>query len=207
MAQAAMMIGSLAMSAIQTSQKNKALRERQDARNATAARQVAEMKRQKIRQDLIAREEKSDRARELHRQLGELYAAGADGGVTQGALLRASAAAGGVMGLDTARIESNRQETTSGLRSDSVAVLENNQAQQRQTSQEISNNTSEFFGNAAGSAFSFAYASTPSPTIGKPGQYDSFSGPELFRERPSSPSFNARGPSSSLATRFSKFFG
>ena len=207
MAQAAMMIGSLAMSAIQTSQKNKALRERQDARNATAARQVAEMKRQKIRQDLIAREEKSDRARELHRQLGELYAAGADGGVTQGALLRASAAAGGVMGLDTARIESNRQETTSGLRSDSVAVLENNQAQQRQTSQEISNNTSEFFGNAAGSTFNYAFSAAPPSPIGAPGEFDSFSGPELFRESRATASYTARGPSSSLATRFSKFFG
>ena len=180
-----MMIGSIAMSALGTSQENNALKKQQQARNATAARQVAEMKRQKKIQDLIAREEKSDRARELYKQIGSLYAAGADGGVTQGALMRASGATGAVAGLDTARIESNRQETTSRLRADSVSILENNSAQQAQTSQTINGNTMKFFANAAGSAFDFAFNSTDpvDKTIGSSGQFGSFSGPELFRNR------------------------
>ena len=180
--EAAWLVGSTAMSAIGTSQQNKGLQKQQQARNATAARQVAEMKRQKARQDLIAQEEKSDRARELDKQIGSLYAAGADGGVTQGALMRASGATGAVAGLDTARIESNRQETTNRLRSETISILENNSAQQAQTSQTINGNTMKFFGNAAGSAFAFAFNSTD-PTIGSPGQFDSFSGPELFRNR------------------------
>ncbi len=157
MAEAAMMIGSIAMSALGTSQENNALKKQQQARNATAARQVAEMERQKKRQDLIAQEEKSDRARLLYKEVGSLYAAGADGGVTQGALMRAAGATAAVAGLDTARIESNRQETANRLRSDSVAVLENNSAQQAQTSQTINGNTIKFFGNAAGSYFDYAY--------------------------------------------------
>ena len=155
-----MMIGSIAMSALGASQQNKALQKQQQARNATAARQVAEMKRQKARQDLIAQEEKSDRARELDKQIGSLYAAGADGGVTQGALMRASGATGAVAGVDTARIESNRQETTNRLRSETISILENNSAQQAQTSQTINGNTMKFFANAAGSAFDFAFNST-----------------------------------------------
>lgn len=164
MASMAMMAVSLAFSAMQTGAQNSALRKQQAARDRTAQRQVEELKRQQERADLVAQEEKSDRAREMDIQLGTLIAAAADGGVTDAALARAGASSAAIAGLDTARIESNRQEEQSQRRADSISIIEENAAQRAQTRSQIKQNTLGFFGNAVGSVFNFAFNATPSTT-------------------------------------------
>lgn len=167
MASMAMMAASLAFSAMQTGAQNSALRKQQAARDRTARMQVEELKRQQERADEVAAEEKSDRAREMDIQLGTLMAAAADGGVTDAALARAGASAAAIAGLDTGRIESNRQEDQSRRRYDSLSIIEENAAQRAQTRSQIKQNTLGFFGNAVGSVFNFAFSPTPTaPTTG-----------------------------------------
>jgi hypothetical protein len=76
-----------------------------------------ELRRQQIRETEIAREAKSDRAREADIALGTLLATHADTGATGEAIARGAGEIAGIAGLDKARIESNRQEAVSALQS------------------------------------------------------------------------------------------
>ena len=148
-----MMVASIAMSAMETASKNSALERKQAAADKQAAAQVEELKRITGREDEIAQEKKSDRAKEMDISLGVLMAASADGGRTEAGLGRLAGAVAGTSGMDIGRIESNRQEQKSQRRSQSVSMIEENFAQQQGTNKEIANNTMSFFGNAVGSAF------------------------------------------------------
>ena len=173
MAMAAMMVASVAMSALQTRAQNKALKSEQRAADEATARQVNELKRVAAREDDIADEQKSDRAKVLCRDLGSIVAAGADSGVTAMGMAASAGAAGAVAGLDLARIESNRQESRSARRAESVSRIEGNQARRAQTKSKIKSNNIAFFGKVVGvgmkahSAFGGSTAvnavSTPTP--------------------------------------------
>ena len=151
--------------------RNRAIDQRIAARDEQTRREVEEITRQQKREDEVAREKKSDRAREFDIQLGTLIASAADGGVTKAALARAGAAAGFIAGLDKARIESNRQEMQSQKRSRQVSIIEeagaanaadrSSQAENRLAQQ---GNNLAFFGNAAGTMLDTAYSVSGSMT-------------------------------------------
>lgn len=158
--------------------RNRAIDQRIAARDEQTRREVEEITRQQKREDEVAREKKSDRAREFDIQLGTLIASAADGGVTKAALARAGAAAGFIAGLDKARIESNRQEMQSQKRSRQVSIIEetvaantadrssqaeNRLAQQGNNLAKKGNNLT-FFGNAAGTMLDTAYSVSGSMT-------------------------------------------
>ena len=173
MASAALLVGSLAMSALQTGAQNRAARQQQTAANEATQRQVDELQRQTERDSEVAAEEKSDRARELDREVGSIVAAGADGGATNFNLAASGGAAGAVAGLDIARIESNRRERAESRFSSATSAVEENKARQQQTKNTISSNNLSFFasavstvggGFAPGGAFAGSGAvSTPTP--------------------------------------------
>ena len=160
MAQAAPMVLSLAFGAMQTRAQNKAISQRIAAREQQSQREVEEITRQQRREDEVAREKKSDRAREFDIQLGTLIASGADGGATKAALARAGAAAGFIAGLDKARMESNRQEGQSQKRARQIAIIEETAAANSADRARQRENTLSFFGNAAGTLFQSAYSAT-----------------------------------------------
>lgn len=166
MGEMAMMVASMAFKGLEMMSQNAALKQQQRARDEQARLEVEELKRQQRRADLIAQEEKSDVARAFDLELGSLIAASADGGVTAAALARAGGAAGAIAGLDTARIESNRQEAQSGRRAESLAIIMENAAARKQTKSAIASNTLSFFGNAAGTLAQsdFAFNATPTST-------------------------------------------
>lgn len=83
------------------------------AQNARAKEK--ELRRQQVRETEIAREKKSDRARETDIALGTLMAMHADTGATGEAIARGAGEIAGVAGLDVARIESNRIEAVNSL--------------------------------------------------------------------------------------------
>lgn len=168
MAQAAPMVLSLAFGAMQTRAQNKAISQRIAAREQQARREVEELTRQQKREDEVAREKKSDRAREFDLQLGTLIASGADGGATKAALARAGAAAGFIAGLDKARMESNRQEMQSQKRAQQVSILEETAAANTADRARQRENTLSFFGNAAGTVFQNAYSATSTSTPSTP---------------------------------------
>ncbi len=151
----------MAFSGLQMMSENAAISKRISARSRQRDREVAELNRQQKRENEVAREKKSDRAREYDIQLGTLRASSADGGVTKAALARAGGAAGFIAGLDKARIESNRQEIASQKRSQQVALIEETAAANSADQTRKRQNTLSFFGNAAGTYFQRAYSSTP----------------------------------------------
>ena len=157
---AADMFGML-MGGVQMMAQNSAINKRISARNKQAKAEVEELTRQKKRDDTIAAEKKSDRAREFDIQLGTLLAAAADGGVTKAGLARSGAAAGFIAGLDKARIESNRQEGVSQKRAHQIAILDETAAANSADRETKTGNMLSFFGNAAGTLFQSAYSSTP----------------------------------------------
>lgn len=165
---AADMFGML-MGGMQMMAQNSAIDKRISARNRQSKREVEEITRQQKRENEIAREKKSDRAREYDLQLGTLIAAGADGGATKASLARAGGAAGFVAGLDKARIESNRQEIQSQKRAQQIAILEETAAANSADRAAKSQNMLSFFGNVAGSALQSAY--TPTATTVSPKRY------------------------------------
>jgi hypothetical protein len=183
MATMAFMVASMAVSAMQTSSQNRALREQQRARDEAARRQVQELSRQQRRADLVAQEEKSDVARLADKRTGELIALAADGGQTVAGLARLAGAVGGIRGLDVARIESNRVEDAMRRRSESISIIEENQAAAAQTASKIRSNTLSFFGNAIGMGLKVGLASggfTPSADTNTLKSNPSITGPELF---------------------------
>jgi formate dehydrogenase assembly factor FdhD len=74
-----------------------------------------ELRRQQIRETEIAREKKSDIARETDIEIGTLLAASADTGQTTAGIARGTGEIAGIAGLDKARVESNRQEIVASL--------------------------------------------------------------------------------------------
>ena len=177
MAQIALMAASLAMSAMQTSAQNRALKERQREADRQARREVQELERQQGREDEIAAEKKSDRAREMDIALGTIIATGADGGQTAAGVARLGGAAAAVAGLDIARTESNRVEAGEQRRAASVSILEENLASQRATKSAIKNNNMQFFGNAVGTViggFSGGGAFSPTPVAAASGPAGAF---------------------------------
>ena len=160
----AMMAASVAASGLKMLNENAAAKKQQQAANETAARQVEELKRQQKREDEIAAEEKSDAFKEYEIELGTLRAAAADSGVTTAAAAAAAGAAAGGLGLTVRRIESNRQETQSARRAETISIISENQAQQSQTKSGIVSNTLGFFGDAAGTAAKYKKAQVPPKT-------------------------------------------
>lgn len=160
--QAAFLVASLAFKAIQTGAQNRAIEQQQEARNLQVQREIDELERQQERENEIARERKSDRARELDRAVGTIIAAGADSGATPLAVAAQAGAEGAVAGLDFARIESNRQEGQSARRSASISAIEENRAQANQARQRQRANTIGFFGSAASTVAGFNFASSAS---------------------------------------------
>jgi len=91
-----------------------ALVEGESAGQASRAKEK-ELRRQQVRETEIAREGKSDRAREADVALGTLLATHADTGATGETIARGAGEISAIAGLDKARIESNRQEAVSSL--------------------------------------------------------------------------------------------
>jgi len=170
MAMAAMMVASVAMSAMQTRAQNKSLQAEQRAADEASARQVAELKRVSARENEAADEQKSDRAKVLDRDMGAIVASGADNGMTAMNTAAFAGAAGAVAGLDLGRIESNRQEQQWSRRYESVSIIEENQARREQTKRRIKGNNLAFFGKVVGMGMKAVSGGTGtgSPDISSP---------------------------------------
>lgn len=134
-----------------------------------ASAQVQELERQERRERTIAREKKSDRAREADIALGTLMATHADTGATGAAIARGAGAIGGIEGLDIARIESNRRERAAAIRSQQISVVKG-------ARNKILGSTISFFASSAGQVASFKNAQTAKTPIPKRGDVDT--GPE-----------------------------
>jgi len=148
MAHAALLIGSLAFSALSTASKNRALERKQEAANDSVRRRIKEFEREQGEDDLVAQEKKSDRAKIADRQMGMAIAASADSGVTINGLARTAGNIGGIFGLDKARIEDNRQKRQSQRRAAGISTIGDNLAQQQNTQDNIEANTMQFFADA-----------------------------------------------------------
>jgi hypothetical protein len=150
-----LMAASVATSAIQTRSQNRAIAQQQALANQTAQRRVEELNRQQERADLVAQEEKSDRAREADIRIGQIIAASADGGMTVATAARMAASVAGIGGLNRARIESNRKEEAHARRSEQTSIIEENFAQAKGARAQQRNNTIGFVSNTLSSVASF----------------------------------------------------
>ena len=156
------------MSGMATRTQNRAARAQQNASNEAVGRQLGELQRQEERELLIAQEEKSDRARELDIEMGQMLAQAADGGQTAATTARFAGAISGAAGLDKARIESNRIESAAQKRAMATSIIEENLAQQDQTNRNIQGNTMAFFGNAFSAGIKFSGGTKSKPEDTKP---------------------------------------
>lgn len=132
MAPAAILVVMLAMTAIQTAMSMKAASDQQKSAEAAARRQQDELKRQQRRADLVAQEQKSDKAREADREIGAIMAAAADNGSSGAAIARMVGDVGGIEGLDVARIESNRAEGQAARHAEGISINANIRARRTQ---------------------------------------------------------------------------
>ena len=137
----AALVGAIAFGAAGTAIQNRATAK-------AASGQVDELTRQEQRERSIAREKKSDRAREADIALGTLIAAHADTGGTIASLARGAGEIGGITGLDTARIESNRKERARAIRSQQISIVHGARTK-------ILGSTISFFAKSLGSVASF----------------------------------------------------
>lgn len=145
----ALLIGSLAMSAVSTfvgirNARSQAKAQQEAARN-TAIAQIREAGRQQVQVNKSAQNDKSDVIRKAEQQLGTLRVAGAAAGDTS--LVRMFAEVGATEGLDLGRIEANRQGTI-----DALEARKNNAAQGYIDTSTIAYNraTSEITSNVLG---------------------------------------------------------
>lgn len=167
-----MLVASLAISTVlggvQASAANKAEAQQQAARSQAAKRKVSELERQQKEADLVAQEQKSDRARETDKQVAEMLALQADTGATGAAIARLGGEFAGIGGLDIARIESNRASGASARHAESISIIGEKDAANAESRSRQSANTLKFFGDTALSAVSTASKISSGPTAKGP---------------------------------------
>jgi hypothetical protein len=135
---------------LSTVMENIAASQAQRAREQAFEAQQDELIRQQERETEIAREAKSDSARDIDREIGVAIASSADTGATVASLSRLAGEIGGIGGLEIARIESNRMEANLARHAEATASLAEVKAAGKATGIGQFVNTISVFGKIAG---------------------------------------------------------
>lgn len=158
---AILMAVSMAMTAAQMAMQMKAQKEQQKAREQAAARQREELKRQQVREDVIAQEQKADVRTKADMAIGTILAQAADNGSSMSAVARMAGGVGGTSGADLARIEGNRNESRERRKAEWINVNGTLAAHATQTKYSIMGTAAQGIGNMASAGYT--YATTPNP--------------------------------------------
>ena len=171
MAPAVILVVMVVAMAAQMIMENKALSDAATARNEAARRQNEELMRQRKRENEVTQAKKSDAARKADRELASSLTILGETGGGAGAIGRAAGEVGGILGLDIARIEGNRNENNQARRSQGVAIIADAKAFQKQAKSKAIGNIFGFIGDTAGAVAGSGLggASTAAPTGSKIG--------------------------------------